>query len=69
MTEGTRAGNCVDMHVGETLHIDISARALVSEKISITLLYKSGLKARFRVEAGEQIAIEKTQGARRPELI
>lgn len=54
------------MHVGETLQIDVPAQPLDSEKICITLLYKSGLKARFRVEASELTKIEKTPGARRP---
>jgi hypothetical protein len=61
MKDASRAELFVDLGVGETLNVDLPSRLVDSEKICITLLYKSGLKARFRIEAAKPARFEKSK--------
>ena len=56
----------VDLYVDESLVITPPAGSLANQKITVTLQAKSGKRARFKVEADDDVLVER-QGNRAPQ--
>ena len=57
-------GVCIEMIAGEVLDILIPGRPVDSGKICITLIEKSGQRARLRIKADESVTIDRRPAAK-----
>lgn len=57
-------GVCIELLVGEVLNILIPGRPVDSGKICITLIEKSGQRARLRIKADESVTIGRRPAAK-----